>query len=211
MTAIEYKTEFSMWAIAASPLVVTTPIMNCTSPPAPPVTSCKVQLVNKVRILIYLSSLTACDPKGRRIGYLRAYAVAGGEAGCCECCSSGCLASQTSDSACVANVSFGCVSENASMWTSDGCRGKFTCNGFATDCDVDGEGKHSCPCNGGGSVTCKATMSDLQKEILFNDDVRSLPSWSKRVPCLRHTDDTLLPQPPPPPYASSSMSQIRRT
>jgi hypothetical protein len=65
MTAIEYKTEFSMWAIAASPLVVTTPIMNCTSPPAPPVTSCKVQLVTKVRILIYLSSLTACDSKGR--------------------------------------------------------------------------------------------------------------------------------------------------
>ena len=31
MTAIEYKTEFSMWAIAASPLVVTTPIMKCSS------------------------------------------------------------------------------------------------------------------------------------------------------------------------------------
>ena len=40
MTATEYKTEFSMWAISASPLVVTTPIMNCSegfvsqSPPA---------------------------------------------------------------------------------------------------------------------------------------------------------------------------------
>jgi len=30
MTAIEARTEFSMWAISASPLVVTTPIMNCT-------------------------------------------------------------------------------------------------------------------------------------------------------------------------------------
>ena len=30
MTDIEYKTEFSMWAISASPLVVTTPIMNCS-------------------------------------------------------------------------------------------------------------------------------------------------------------------------------------
>lgn len=30
MTETEYKTEFSMWAISASPLVVTTPIMNCT-------------------------------------------------------------------------------------------------------------------------------------------------------------------------------------
>ena len=31
MTATEYRTEFSMWAISASPLVVTTPIMNCTA------------------------------------------------------------------------------------------------------------------------------------------------------------------------------------
>ena len=31
MTADEYKTEFSMWAISASPLVVTTPIMNCSA------------------------------------------------------------------------------------------------------------------------------------------------------------------------------------
>eukprot|EP00658_Telonema_sp_P-2_P058724 TRINITY_DN4726_c0_g1_i4.p1 TRINITY_DN4726_c0_g1~~TRINITY_DN4726_c0_g1_i4.p1 ORF type:complete len:401 (-),score=73.61 TRINITY_DN4726_c0_g1_i4:40-1242(-) len=30
MTSVEYKTEFSMWSISASPLVVTTPIMNCT-------------------------------------------------------------------------------------------------------------------------------------------------------------------------------------
>merc|ERR1712032_208791 len=30
MTATEYKTEFSMWAILASPLVVTTPIVNCS-------------------------------------------------------------------------------------------------------------------------------------------------------------------------------------
>eukprot|EP00308_Calcidiscus_leptoporus_P013319 CAMPEP_0119370774 /NCGR_PEP_ID=MMETSP1334-20130426/17081_1 /TAXON_ID=127549 /ORGANISM="Calcidiscus leptoporus, Strain RCC1130" /LENGTH=209 /DNA_ID=CAMNT_0007387899 /DNA_START=42 /DNA_END=671 /DNA_ORIENTATION=- len=31
MTAAEYKTEFSMWAILASPLVVTTPLLNCSS------------------------------------------------------------------------------------------------------------------------------------------------------------------------------------
>jgi hypothetical protein len=38
--AEEYMTEFSMWAISASPLTVTTPIMNCTSAaptPSPPV------------------------------------------------------------------------------------------------------------------------------------------------------------------------------
>jgi len=31
MSATEYKTEFSLWAISASPLVVTTPIMNCSA------------------------------------------------------------------------------------------------------------------------------------------------------------------------------------
>ena len=31
MTAREYHTEFTMWAISASPLTVTTPIMNCTA------------------------------------------------------------------------------------------------------------------------------------------------------------------------------------
>lgn len=31
MTATEYKTEFSMWAIFASSLIVTTPILNCSS------------------------------------------------------------------------------------------------------------------------------------------------------------------------------------
>lgn len=31
MTATEYKTEFSMWAIFASPLVVTTPLLNCST------------------------------------------------------------------------------------------------------------------------------------------------------------------------------------
>ena len=31
LTPAEYRTEFSMWAILASPLVVTTPILNCSS------------------------------------------------------------------------------------------------------------------------------------------------------------------------------------
>ena len=30
MTEVEYKTEFSMWAILASPLTVTTPLLNCS-------------------------------------------------------------------------------------------------------------------------------------------------------------------------------------
>eukprot|EP00035_Acanthoeca_spectabilis_P017750 m.374938 g.374938 ORF g.374938 m.374938 type:complete len:502 (-) comp16692_c0_seq24:3190-4695(-) len=124
MTATEYKTEFSMWAIAASPLVVTTPIMNCTAKPGPPVDHCSVTLVEKM-----------------------------------------------SDAPCEANVSFGCNSSTGSMWTADGCRGNFTCNGFPTLCNVDGDGTHVCVCGPSPPVTCQATLTDLQKEILFNDDV----------------------------------------
>eukprot|EP00040_Diaphanoeca_grandis_P019754 m.104590 g.104590 ORF g.104590 m.104590 type:complete len:510 (-) comp27577_c0_seq1:36-1565(-) len=125
MTDVEYKTEFSMWAIAASPLVVTTPIMNCTSiaPPSPPVSQCSISLVKK-----------------------------------------------TSNAACVANVSFGC-DNTGTMWTQNGCRGDFMCDGKDTACDVDGNGKHVCQCGPPGPVTCKAVLTDLQKEILFNDDV----------------------------------------
>ena len=41
LTATEYKTEFSMWAISASPLQITTTIMNCSQPTLP---SCSVTL-----------------------------------------------------------------------------------------------------------------------------------------------------------------------
>ena len=49
MTAAEYKTEFSMWAISASPLLFTSPIMNCTANNPPPAPSCSVALKTQVR------------------------------------------------------------------------------------------------------------------------------------------------------------------
>eukprot|EP00051_Salpingoeca_urceolata_P027329 m.481035 g.481035 ORF g.481035 m.481035 type:complete len:650 (-) comp22029_c0_seq1:150-2099(-) len=119
MTATEYATEFSMWAISASPLVVTTPIMNCSVKPAPSGT-CNVS-----------------------------------------------LAQQTSHASCKLGQSYGCFA-NGSMWTNDGCRGSFECNGYPVDCDVDGDGQHLCGC---GPVECVATITDLQKQILFNKEV----------------------------------------
>lgn len=47
MTDDEWKTEFSMWAISASPLVVTTPIMNCTNVSPHPQGYCNVSLVSQ--------------------------------------------------------------------------------------------------------------------------------------------------------------------
>lgn len=124
MTAIEYKTEFSMWAISASPLTVTTPIMNCTQP-SDPVSQCSVSLVKKESI-----------------------------------------------ANCVLGQSFGCDSQSGMMWTNDGCRGEFLCNNNSVECSVDGAGIHTCSCSApSANVTCKAAMTELQKEILFNDGV----------------------------------------
>jgi len=121
MTAIEYMTEFSMWAISASPLLFTSPIMNCTSAPSP---VCNVTLVDQLSI-----------------------------------------------AACTYGTSFGCGSDNNTMWTNDGCRGDFICNGLNVTCDVDGNGEHICPCESSSNVTCTPWISDLQKQILFNDEV----------------------------------------
>ena len=47
MSDIEYKTEFSMWAISASPLQFTAPIMNCTSAPIPDGSISLIQQLSK--------------------------------------------------------------------------------------------------------------------------------------------------------------------
>ena len=101
MTATEYKTEFTMWAISASPLTVTTPIMNCT--------------------------------------------VTGGSH-----CNNVSLTRQHSQAKCTQGVSFGC-GDDGNMWTKDGCRGDFLCNGKKTTCNVDGDGTHVCPCGATGA------------------------------------------------------------
>lgn len=117
MTATEYKTEFTMWAISASPLTVTTPI-------------------------------TKCSGKGN--------------------CTTVTLTKQISQAKCVQGVSFGCTADGT-MFTDKGCRGEFTCNGHNVTCNVDGDGQHICPCE--PTTDCKPYITDLQREILFNDEV----------------------------------------
>jgi len=121
MTDDEWRTEFSMWAISASPLVVTTPIMNCSNVSPQPKGQCNVTLV-----------------------------------------------SQESLSPCTEGASFGCTG-NGSMWTQNGCRGQFDCNGYATTCAIDGAGRHVCSC--GNETKCVPYITPLQREILLNTEV----------------------------------------
>lgn len=130
MTLDESITEFSMWAISASPLVVTTPIMNCTQsiPPASG-SDCNVTLVQR-----------------------------------------------HSTAKCVAGESFGCTGgKNASeayMWTTNGCRGDFKCDGKPVTCNVDGDGTHNCPCSGDlPKVKCVPMLNEVQRTILLNEEV----------------------------------------
>ena len=122
-----------MWAISASPLTVTTPIMNCTQGSNLNVPNAGLRFKQQ-----------SCNVS---------------------------LTKQKSVAKCVEGESFGCNRTGHSMWTSNGCRGEFTCNGYDTTCDVDGQGTHQCFCGPPPPVTCTPWISDLQKEILFNDEV----------------------------------------
>ena len=125
MTATEYQTEFTMWAISASPLTVTTPIMNCTAPPPSYHGKCNVKLTK-----------------------------------------------QASQDKCVLGENFGCYDDEALMWTSDGCRGEFSCDGVdGVSCNIMGGARTNCTCGTPGPVTCKGWISDLQKKILLNTEV----------------------------------------
>jgi len=63
MTAAEYKTEFSMWAIFASPLVVTTPILNCsTGTCAPSITPLQREILLNTEVIAINQDST---PAGR--------------------------------------------------------------------------------------------------------------------------------------------------
>ena len=70
MTAVEYQTEFSMWAISASPLVVTTPIMNCSTDSSANVT-CKGWISDLQKRILLNKEVIAINqqetPQGRPI------------------------------------------------------------------------------------------------------------------------------------------------
>jgi hypothetical protein len=176
MNLDESITEFSMWAIAASPLVVTTPIFNCSAS--------QLAEDNVAKAVL--------DAEGST-GERRSTVDSNPEAKLDE--SAKCsvtLTKQRSIAKCVEGTSFGCSGTvaNKTMWTK-GCRGEFTCDGV-TDvvCDIDGDGVHTCPCKKGNKPSgpghhpsgpppppnpvkhnCKGVLNEVQKIVLLNKDV----------------------------------------
>eukprot|EP00928_Gymnodinium_smaydae_P016564 TRINITY_DN16231_c3_g1_i1.p1 TRINITY_DN16231_c3_g1~~TRINITY_DN16231_c3_g1_i1.p1 ORF type:complete len:524 (-),score=61.10 TRINITY_DN16231_c3_g1_i1:210-1781(-) len=150
MTRAEYMTEFSMWAISASPLMVTTPIMNCSTRAG---TRRMGAHALGVSGLVHPSMPSTLDAGGCRIV----------------------RAEQLSLADCKPGVSYGCFSNNASMWTDHGCRAYFVLDGGDRSvlCDEVGNGRHICspPLEPVAPVSCKGWISDLQKEILLNHEI----------------------------------------
>lgn len=163
-TEIESMTEFSMWAIAASPLVVTTPIMTC------------VPNATHGRVLPATSGLL----RQRRASPAHV-PMSPAPAKC-----SVQLVKQDSAAKCTA-ATFGCTDGTDNMWTKGGCRGEFVCNSKKTRCDVDGDGTHTCVCGSNppgptppappapsGPVKCHANMTRIQEKVLFNTDMLAI-------------------------------------
>lgn len=145
MTATEYKTEFSMWAILASPLTVTTPILNCSETDQindkfTPGT-CKASITALQKEILLNTEVIAINqdvtPAGRLLTPPKESSVGA------DCA----LVEQHSVSECKLGESFGCFTSNNSMWTAKGCRGTFECGGYGhVNCDVMKGDFHVCDC-----------------------------------------------------------------
>lgn len=147
MTATEYKTEFSMWAILASPLVVTTPILNCSKTDqmtgnftpgkcVPSITELQKEILLNKELIAINQDIT---PAGRLLWSPK---VESSPSASCE------LVDQHSQATCELGKSFGCFVGNNSMWTAKGCRGAFKCGeAVGVVCDKMGVAFNVCPCH----------------------------------------------------------------
>merc|ERR1712217_1009775 len=138
-------TEFSMWAILASSMIVTTPIVNCSKTDqiagkftpgkcVPSLTSLQKEILFNQEVIAISQDTT---PAGRLLSSDKLKADAS------ECK----LTSKLSEADCKLGDGFGCYDGNHSMWTAKGCRGVFECDGVANvQCNHMGGSFTVCPC-----------------------------------------------------------------
>merc|ERR1712039_394773 len=145
MTATEYKTEFSMWAILASPLIVTTPIVNCSKTdqingnftPG----KCVPSITALQKDILFNQEVIAINQDSTPAGRLLSSDKLNAKAADCK------LTSKLSEAECKLGDGFGCYDGNHSMWTAKGCRGMFECDGVANvQCNHMGGSFTVCPC-----------------------------------------------------------------
>lgn len=127
----EYRSEASFYVVVSSPMMVGTDIRLMT-----PIM--KELLLNDEAIAInqdYLATPGDAVP------------ACGGSPVDPKAVCSVSLEEQTSRTKCESGVNFGCTNGTGKMWTSSGCRGKFTCDGTShVSCDHKGGGRVECDC-----------------------------------------------------------------
>lgn len=180
----EYISEFAIWALAGGQIVISSDPRNMTE--------FQKSLWFNEEVLdmykdVYGFRDVAMVGNGNATNHL-------GEATTTSDCS---LTQQISTSKCVVGSSFGCF-DNMTMWTSNGCRGVFECDGVKkVVCDVDGSGTHVCACKPGvvpspggkqsGQVWARPTSDGGAAIALFNgfdDGPRTLTINFESVPKL---------------------------
>lgn len=138
MTADEYKTEFSMWAILASPLTVTTPIVNCSTG------TCVASITPLQQEILLNTDIIAINQDDTPAGRLVSAPSSSDDWLVRADCA---MTKQLSQASCTEGTSFGCYASNQSMWTAAGCRGVFTCDGVAgVNCNVMNSQFAVCDC-----------------------------------------------------------------
>jgi len=171
MSEAEYVTEFSMWAIAGSPLLVTTPIMNCTMQEAS----------------AYAASRSRKPLSGRDAPCTVSLAKQLSQAPCVFGDSFGCFGTQANKTMWVDTSTSGHGGQ-----PDEGCRGIFVCDGVTdVECNpmtpAGGNPHHVCPCSGkpgpGPSPSpaptpvnppkgkCVGVLNGIQKKVLLNKEV----------------------------------------
>jgi alpha-galactosidase len=222
MTRTEYMTEFSMWAIFASPLTVTTPILNCSKTDqingnytpgkcVPSITDLQKEILLNTEVIAINQDVT---PAGR----LLSKPLEASQGGCA-------LTEQISSAKCALGQTFGCYAKNQSMWIAAGCRGTFDCDGVSSvECNVMNSKFHVCECKAPAPAPAmvygrKLTDGSIAVALYNPNDVEgfgdidfSLLGWTKETRASvrdlwQHKDlgtftDRFPSGPPLPPFVS---------
>merc|ERR1712048_1054183 len=163
MTRTEYMTEFSMWAIFASPLTVSSPILNCSKTDQingdytpgkcrPSITDLQKEILLNKEVIEINQDVT---PAGRLLS-----TQVGSTRFTCS------VTQKISHAECTLGKTFGCYENNHSMWVSNGCRGYFDCNG-PVKCDHNEGGFQICDCNGEDPQVYARNLSDGSAAVAF--------------------------------------------
>eukprot|EP00041_Stephanoeca_diplocostata_P033003 m.1076987 g.1076987 ORF g.1076987 m.1076987 type:complete len:497 (+) comp24250_c0_seq5:69-1559(+) len=163
-TEDEYISEFSIWAIAGGQIVLSSDPRNMSD-------FQKKVLFNTEILNVFNDTSGFKDVKmvgdgnGTPVGPTPITPAPNASSSCK-------LLHQASHAKCIAGKSFDCDTAAKTMWTSDGCRGEFDCAGYTTECNVDGDGKHTCDCKnaatGGGQVWVRPTADGGAAVALHN-------------------------------------------